>query len=119
MTHHHHGLILGNLSKFSGGHALGSFRPFGGKSGGGQKLSDCGLGFLGIFELIVLKYTFFYFSIGIGKGALPVQVAIPEFTDVFVPIGFGIGALPVLVAILVFTDCSSSPSPTFSVTIPL
>jgi len=32
MTHHHHGLTLCNLGKFSGGHTLGSFRPFGGKS---------------------------------------------------------------------------------------
>ena len=29
MTHHHHGLVLGNLRKLFGGHPLGSFRPLG------------------------------------------------------------------------------------------
>ncbi len=28
MTHHHHGLVLCYLGKFSGGHTLGPFRPF-------------------------------------------------------------------------------------------
>ena len=30
MTHNHHGLSLGYLGKFSGGHGLGSFGPLGG-----------------------------------------------------------------------------------------
>jgi len=58
MTHHHHGLVLGNLRKLFGGHPLGSFRPLGGKSRCVQKLSACGLGFLGIFELTILPYAF-------------------------------------------------------------
>ena len=32
MTHHHHSLTFGYLGKFSGGHTLGSFRPFGGNN---------------------------------------------------------------------------------------
>ena len=84
MTHHHHGLVLGNLGKLFGGHPLGPFRPLGRKSRCGQKPSDCGLGFLGIFEITVLKYAFFYSSIGMGVGALSVQFAIPGFTDVLV-----------------------------------
>jgi len=42
VTHHHHGLVLGNLRKLSGGHPLGPFRPLGGKPRGGQKLSHGG-----------------------------------------------------------------------------
>ena len=42
MTHHHHCLTLGNLGKFSGGHTLGPFRPFCGKTRCIQKLSHSG-----------------------------------------------------------------------------
>ena len=42
VTHHHYSLVLSNLRKLFGGHPLGPFRPFGGKSRGGQKLSDGG-----------------------------------------------------------------------------
>jgi len=42
MTHHHHGLTFGNLGKFSGGHTLGPFRPFGGKTRCVEKLSHSG-----------------------------------------------------------------------------
>ena len=96
MTHHHHGLILSNLRKLSGGHPLGPFRPLGGKSRGGQKLSHCGLGFLGIEEFTFLPYSFKHFSIGFGIGALPVWKSILPFTDVLGPIGFGMGAFAVI-----------------------
>ena len=109
------------------GHPLGPFRPLGGKSRCGQKLSHGGLGFLGIEEFTVLPYTFLHSAISIsadtqsiwqivfpftdvfdpivsGIGALPVPFVILPFTDVFAPIGKGIGALSVVFVILPFTD---------------
>ena len=40
----------------------------------------------------------------LGKGAMPVDFAILEFTDVFVPVGIDISALSVEFVILEFTD---------------
>ena len=42
MTHHHHGLVLGNLRKLFGRHPLGPFRPFGRQSSRVQELFDGG-----------------------------------------------------------------------------
>jgi len=44
----------------------------------------------------ILPLTDVLLSIGIGKGALAVVVAIPELTDVLVSIGEGIGDLAVV-----------------------
>ena len=38
MAHDHHGLALGNLGKFFGGHGLGASGPLGSKSSGGEEL---------------------------------------------------------------------------------
>ena len=53
-------------------------------------VGNCG-DLLGILEIIILSYAFLHSAIGIGKGALSMNIVGLPFTDVFSDPGIGKG----------------------------